>query len=189
MPQPYDVTSLDQLEMLALPIRTEIVETVSFVGPCSVGDMARLLGAKRPVLHFHVGKLLEVGLLQEAGTRGEGRRRAQLYRTPGAPIYVVYDRDDPCNVEITSQYARNMLARAQRLLAQAFASGKATTNGPDRDTYAAQLTAWLSNEEIAEVNGLIERLHEIMRPAETIAGKQLLSLTLGLAPLHPGEER
>ena len=189
MPKPYDVRSLQQLQMLALPVRTEIVETVSCLGPCSVGDVARLLGAKRPAIHFHMRKLVRVGLLIEAGTRGEGRKRETLYRTPGFPIYVIYDRDDPQKVAITSMYVRNMLARSQRLLAQSFESGKFTTNGPLRDTYATQLTAWLSGDDLIELNRLLEKLTELLRPSEAIEGKKLHCLTLGLSPLHPKEDQ
>jgi DNA-binding transcriptional ArsR family regulator len=185
---PYDILELAQLEALTLPIRTEIMETVSYIGPCSVSDLARHLGAKRPVLHFHVRKLLDTGLLLEAGTRGEGQRRENLYRTPGTPMYVVYDRDDPENVAITTQYARNILARAQRLLAQAFESGRICTGGDGRDTYAAQLTAWLTDEELATVNELIEQLHEVMKPSEPSDAKRLHTLTLALAPIRPGAD-
>ena len=60
-PRPFRIRSLVQLQTVALPVRTEIVESVSFLGPCSVRDLSRILGRKRPALHFHVLKLLEVG--------------------------------------------------------------------------------------------------------------------------------
>ena len=185
MTTPFDITSHEQLEAMALPIRTEIVEVVSYLGPCSIRELARFMDRKRPVLHFHVSKLVEVGLLLEAEARGEGRRREMLYRTLGAPLYVVYDRDDPFNVEMTIRYSKNILARAQRQLAASFSSGTAVTDGKGRDTHATQMTAWLSKSELTRANRLIQELQELMQPTEKITGKRLFSLTLGLAPMHP----
>lgn len=185
-PKPFRIRSLRQLEALALPVRTEIVETVSFLGPCSVGELARLLGRKRPVLHFHVDKLVGVKLLVRCGERGTGRQRETLYRTPGTPVFVVYDRDDPRNVELTARYSRNMLSHTTRLLARALRSRSIRTSGPHRDTYVAQMTAWLSDSELAEVNKLIERLHARLRPSPKTEGKKLCSFVLALTPLSPG---
>jgi hypothetical protein len=185
MPTGFDIKSHEQLEAMALPIRTEIVEIVSCLGPCSIRDLARIMDRKRPLLHFHVARLVDVGLLSEAGERGEGTRREQLYRTLGGPLFVVYDRDDPFNVEMTVRYSKNVLARAQRQLAKSFSSGAAVTDGKSRDTHATQVTAWLSNSELARVNQLIDELQGLLKPSPKIEGKQLLSLTLGLAPLHP----
>ena len=181
----FDIKSHEQLEAMALPIRTEIVEVVSYLGPCSTRDLARLMDRKRPVLHFHVSKLVDVGLLSKAGERGEGRRRELLYRTRGGRLYVVYDRDDPLNVEMTVRYSRNILSRAQRQLADSVSSGTATTDEKTRDTHATQMTAWLSSSELAQVNRKIEELNELLKPSQEIEGKQLISLTIGLAPLHP----
>lgn len=181
----FDIESHEQLEAIALPIRTEIVEVVSYLGPCSIRDLARLMDRKRPLLHFHVAKLVAVGLLLQAGERGEGRRRELLYRTIGGPPYVIYDRDDPFNVEMTIRYSKNILARAQRQLADSFASGAAITDGKHRDTHATQMTAWLSRSELARANRMIEELQKLLKPSKEIEGKQLFSLTLGLAPLRP----
>jgi len=63
--------------------------------------------------------------------------------------------------------------------------GSAVTNGKNRDTHATQMTAWLSNRELAKLNQLVEELRDLMKPSQEIKGKQLLSLTIGLAPLDP----
>ena len=44
----FDIKSHEQLEAMALPIRTEIVEVVSYLGPCSIRDLARLKLAWSP---------------------------------------------------------------------------------------------------------------------------------------------
>jgi hypothetical protein len=181
----FDIKSHEQLREMALPIRTEIVEIVSFLGPCSIRELARYMGRKRPALHFHVARLMEVGLLLEAGDRGEGRRRESLYRTVGAPLYMVYDRDDPLNVDMTIRYSKNILSRAQRQLADSFSSTRAVTDGPERDTHATQMTAWLSKSELARLNKILGELGDLLKPSDKIEGRKLYSLTLGLAPIDP----
>ncbi|GJM17975.1 MAG: hypothetical protein DHS20C14_01880 [Phycisphaeraceae bacterium] len=88
-------------------------------------------------------------------------------------------------VALTIRYAKNVLARAQRLLGRSFEARGARTRGPFRDTGAIQLTAWLSDDELREVNRHIGLLAERMKPTRPSAGKRLISLTLGLAPFHP----
>jgi len=185
MSSAFDIKSHEHLAAMALPIRTEIVEIVSNLGPLSIGDLSRLMDKKRPLLHFHVSKLLAIGLLLGAGERGDGRSRELLYRTPDGPLYVVYDRNDPINVEMTARYSKNILARAERQITKSFSLGSAVTNGKNRDTHATQMTAWLSNRELAKLNQLVEELRDLMKPSQEIKGKQLLSLTIGLAPLDP----
>jgi len=181
----FKIRSPEQLEAISLPIRTEIVECVACLGPCSVGDLSEIMGQKRPVLYFHVEKLVAAGLLLPDGERGEGRRREITYRTPGTPVYIIYDRDDPHNIELTTRYSKNLFTQIQRQLAKAFASRAAVTNGPSRDTYANQMTAWLSADELSEVNDLIKKLTVLMKPSQPAPGKSLHNLTLGLAPLKP----
>lgn len=135
-----------------------------------------------------MGKLVDVGLLLEAGERGEGRRRETLYRTPGSPVLVQYDPDDPRKVELTSRYARNMLSRSRRLLERALESGAARTSGAARDTYVAEMTAWLSDKDLAAVNRLITQLHRRLRPAPRRKGTKLCRFALALTPVFPGEE-
>ncbi len=183
----FEVTSHLQLEALSLPIRTEIVETLASLGELSIRELGEIMGRKRPVLHFHVDRLVEVGLLRKTGERGEGRKREALYSTPPGHFYVIYDRDDPVNVELTTRYTKNMFSRGLRLLAGAFKTGSIETSGAKRDTYATQMTAWLSPRELAEVNRRIEELHALLQPSQENAGKRLFSLTLGLSPLHPEE--
>jgi hypothetical protein len=183
--KPYNIRSIRQLEVMALPIRTEIVESVASLGPCSVADLSRVTARKRPALHFHVGKLVEVGLLVEAGDRGEGRNRETLYRTPGFPVYIIYDRNNPKNIEMTTRYSKNLLTQAQRFLARAFRSTTIRTSGRRRDTYVTQMTSWLTAAELVEVNEHIKALHALMRPETAQKGKRLFRLTLALSPLHP----
>ncbi len=181
----FDIRSIEQLEAMSLPIRTEIVESVGSLGTCSVADLSRVTGRKRPALHFHVDKLVEVGLLIAAGDRGEGRSREVLYRTPGYPMYFVYDRNDPKNIEMTTRYSKNLLTQAQRFLAGAFRSTTIRTSGRRRDTYVTQMTSWLTATELAQVNKHINALHDIMRPRTAHEGKRIFRITLALSPLHP----
>ncbi len=188
MRESFLITSHEQLATLSLPVRTEIVECVASLGPCSIRELADVMSQKRPVLHYHVDKLVAVGLLIPAGERGTGRRRQQLYSAPGKQVFIVYDRDDPRNVDLTTRYTKNLFTRAYRLLSRAFSSGTVQTSGPERDTYATQMTAWLAKEELVAVNKLIAELHSRLQPTKSSKNKRLYSLTLGLSPLHPEGE-
>ena len=91
----FEVVRDDQIEVMASPARLEILDAVRSTGPCSIADIAALLGRPADSLYYHVRQLVEVDLLIPCGTRPTSRRHEELYRTPARRIRTPFAADDP----------------------------------------------------------------------------------------------
>ena len=82
--QTYWIMTPDQLAAMASPRRQDIVDRLAATGPLSVKELAAQIGARPPALYHHIERLLEVGLIVEAGTRTVRRKRETALRDAGA---------------------------------------------------------------------------------------------------------
>jgi len=150
----------------------------------SAADIARLLGKRRPAIHYQVKYLAELGLLEPAGKRGSGRREQVLFRTPGRPMGVVFRRGDPDNVRLTIAYVKSLLQRARRVISKAFESPRVRTRGERRNTHATQITCRLDGEQLKAVNRCIEELRSLCSPETLEADGELFLVTVTLSPIE-----
>ncbi|MEM6672494.1 MAG: helix-turn-helix domain-containing protein [Planctomycetota bacterium] len=179
----FEITDPDQLEAIRLPVRAEIVDVVSGLGPVSCCEIAGVLGMRRPAVHYQVNRLLDVGLLLPAGERGDGRNRVALVKTPAREMSLRYAPGDRRKAEQITSYVKLALQRARRLLDRAFTSGRAVTRGSKRNTHVAQSTCRLTASQLARVNQLIDELVAEVAPrgADDEGAHHLL--TIALAPI------
>ncbi len=180
----YDIVDHAQLAAVTQPLRMEIVDLVAHHGPCSIGEVADLMGRARSTLYFHVDKLCEVGLLLAAGERGDGRAREALYRAPGVPVDIVFNSDDPIVVEATIRYASNILARAKRALTAAFASKRVTTDGPRRNAHIDQTSCWLDETQLAKMNQHLDAIRDIVATGPKRRHAELHLITVAISKLE-----
>jgi DNA-binding transcriptional ArsR family regulator len=77
--EPLDIVALGAA--LACPTRVQMLATIS-ENPKSVGELAHLVGVRQPTASFHVGRLLEAGLVivEVVGTRRVVSLRAKELR-------------------------------------------------------------------------------------------------------------
>ena len=74
-----EISSPRQILVLASPVRQDILDTVAAAGPCSVADLARLLGMPADGLYYHIRSLSLAGLLKLTSAKGKrGRGEARL---------------------------------------------------------------------------------------------------------------
>jgi DNA-binding transcriptional ArsR family regulator len=183
------VRDVAQIRALRSPLRQEILDKAQALGPCSIADLARALGRPADGLYYHLRALLAAGLLRAAGERGEGRRREALFATAaeGDGLWLAYDPEDPANAEAVSGAVGGMLRLTQRTFTAAFEPGTVVA-GPARELWAARLEGWLTPDEVAEVNALLQGLRAAVgRPRAE--GRRLFALTCVLAPMAASEPR
>lgn len=191
----YSIRRADQLGALESTVCQEIVDLVGGAGPCSVRQMADLMGRRPDSLYYHVRKLKGAGLLIDQGTRGSGRRAEAVFDVPGRPLRLVYDPEEPDNVDAVTRIVASMLRSALRDFGQGFRPEVAVVEGQQRNLWAARLKGWMGDSEIAELNSLLGRILEIFhggaergdgdRPGRSpgkASGYRLHSLTWVLAP-------
>lgn len=188
---PLTIADPEQISSLASPVRQEIVDTVKALGPCSVAEVADELGRPADGLYYHLRRLLRSGLLVEAGERAAARGREKLYASPGGEhgIQLRYAPADPDNVEAVTRVVGGMMRVTERDFAAALSSGRVVVEGPLRDLWAARMKGWLSDAELAEARGLLDRLRELFERPRRGDDQRLHALTFVIAPVSASRRR
>ncbi len=153
------------------------------MGLCAIGDIARALNRAPENLYYHVARLIDVGLLREVGKRSTPGRPEVLYDMPAGKLRVLYDPEDPANVEAVTDVARSMLRVAEKDFRTGFLPGLAVASGPGRNLWAARTKGWVRPEDLAEVNRLLNRLADLLIDGNSSEGGSLIALTWILAPV------
>jgi DNA-binding transcriptional ArsR family regulator len=187
MSKPFLITSAKQLQVLASPGREEIVDVVALIGPCSITELAAVLGRSRNSLYYHVRALRDCGLLIEMRRSGEGKKMTAYYDPPGRPFAVHFDLSTKERKRAVVALARARIRTAARGFERACRPGAVKVDGPYRDLWATHLKGWLSDEELKEANELFARLiHLIGRSArKSVQDKKSYEFTFVLAPILP----
>lgn len=168
-----------QVRALESPMRQEIVDAVTAIGPCSIIELAAYLGRAADSLYFHVRRLVKVRLVQEVDRRKDGRHESAIYAMPGRSARIVYS--SPMRKSI-----RKVVSGALRLSLREFNLGLAEKNpqfsGPHRTLWGGRGKGWLSKADLAEVNRLLEQLSQILCRNEPGPDRQVYSLGWVFAP-------
>lgn len=166
------IRNATQIAALASPLRITLVDTLEAIGPCSIADLARAVGARPDALYYHLG------ILEKSGIVG---RDGAIVRTK-VELTLAYAADDQRNVAAITRVASSILRGALRAFRRAFKSG-VRTSGRRRELWAAQRTARLSASELEKVNRLLNELMDTFGGARKgEAGERLYSITFVLAP-------
>jgi len=184
MPDEYwQVDEPALIELLASPIRQEIVDTLGALGgPVSAAELALQLGRHVDGLYYHLGLLGKAGLIVESA---EGEDEVRRYALPGTgtlALRLAYPTDSEPGKRALSKFTHAMLKVAQEDFDTALEMPGIVTTGNGRQLWAARNKAWLSEDELAEANALLERLCDLMSQPRTPRRTQLLSCAFVLAP-------
>jgi DNA-binding transcriptional ArsR family regulator len=187
--QGFVISDVRQIRTLSSPIRQDILDAVTAIGPCSVSELAAAIGRRPDSLYYHVRRLVKVGLIREEPDGGAGRGELRL-DVPHNRFYLEYKPESRPNKTAVLRVAAAMVRSAERGFRRAFDPDVAVVAGPGRNLWASRTRGALTPADLAEVNALIARLHTIMRSGRrdrgpSVAGdRSLHELTVILAP-HP----
>ena len=186
----FPVADRRQIRALASPIRQDILDAVTAIGPCSVAELAAALGRPADGLYYHIKRLLDVRLLiakdDAGGLRLDSARKG---------LYLEYRPADRANRAGVLRVIGAMVRSAERTFRRGFVPGVAVVKGPRRNLWAGHSRGALSPAELAEVNRLLDRLNAVMRSGRRdrnrrrTANRSLYELTFILAPakgIRPG---
>lgn len=173
------ITDPAQIRALESPMRQEIVDAISAIGPCSINELGASLGRAADSLYFHVRKLVKVRLVHEVDSRKEGRHEAAIYAMTGRTARIVYS-------SAMKKSISKVVSGALRLSLREFNLGMTQKNpsfsGPYRSLWGGRTKGWLTMDDLAEVNRLLEQLSQIMSRNEPGHDRQVYSLGWVLAP-------
>lgn len=171
-----------QLEALASSARQELVDTFAAHGPCSIADIAPLLGRTPESLYFHVRKLVKVGLLLEAGVRRRNKRDETVYATPGRRMALGIESMTPRRRRALAAIVGASLRLLPGDIERGMSDPQAIMSGSRRTVYSARAKGWLSPDERARIAELFDEIESIMAGARPRAGSSLSAVAITLAP-------
>ena len=173
-----------QIRALASAVRQDIVDALESAGPCTIRELAGLLGRRPDALYYHLRVLSEVGLIAQVTSEGKGESGATV-DVLSRPLQLHYDLGDRSNREGVCRVVDAMARSAQRNFRRAFRPGEAEVEGPTRDLWAGRCQGWLSEADMREVNQLLSRILSIVRARHTPTRRaaKRREITFILAPL------
>ncbi len=178
------------IRILASPLRQELVDTLTALGgEASVAAIATQLGRHADGLYYHLRILCKAGLLMEVMDEHKQERRYRLAGAAQMPMRLAYHIASSEEASALREFANGMLQVASQDFEQALDIPDVVTEGSQRQLWAARNKAWLSAQELEEVNALLERICELMSRPRSQGCDQLMSCSFLLAPIAPRPKR
>src|SRR5262245_16376777 len=172
-----------QLQALASPLRLEIVSLYDAGEDLSVNEIAASLGRPVASMYFHVRKLERARLLDETGTRGQGRAAEVVYRTIADRIHVPLDPRRPVSVAAAVKTLRSILRQAAREFDAAAHSGALLRRRASGGVAGRRQRVWLTNADAAEARRRLDAFEAfLVRASKQSVGSEHVWTSL-LMPL------
>lgn len=189
------LSDVRELTALAHPVRMGIIEQLSLDSPLTATQLAERLDESPANCSWHLRKLAEHGVVEEA-EGGRGRRRP--WRMTEVGLQWDAQSEDPEERRAARALTQAMMSR---VLAR-FHDGHErleTDGGPDGVRWRAasggtETMAWLTADELAELNGevmgLLRRYEaRLVDAQQRPSGSRLCELVSWGLPVHvPGQE-
>lgn len=182
-----------QRDALASPLRLEIFGHFSPPDALSVRQLARRMGRSASSLYYHVHRLVDAGLLREAGERPRGTRTETLYEATASALRMAPDGSRETRDAILRTMAAGFRMAERDLEAALEGPGSSGEDGAGVPVFATRLHCRATDETLEAVKDHLRKALELIGPPEADgragadAGSHY-SLTLALLPLR-GRDR
>ncbi|MCO6512329.1 MAG: helix-turn-helix transcriptional regulator [Aridibacter famidurans] len=174
-----------KMKAISSPVAIEIVQALRQIGPASVSELGPAIGRKPNSLHYHVNKLVENGLVAKTGSQMSGARTETVYDVTAEKFLGGSLNTEAELKEYTKKSVNTILRLAARNYEKAVTDhAYVSEKGKKRNLLVQRLAGRLTGEQLAEINGLVDRIMEIF--ADNVASKdgKKISLTLAMTPLE-----
>lgn len=183
-PPVHIISEQSQIEALVSPVRGLLLSTLCSSGPCSVGELARLVGRKPRALYYHLDALVACGLVVEVGTRPTRRRQETLYDAVADTVMVdEHAVENPAWLDAHRRAIAASLRQAMRVHDAALTDPTTVTGGDCPELRMQTMQAQLTPEGLTRVMGKLEELLSMVREEREKRSGRFYSLTLSFAPV------
>ena len=180
----YKVKEPKRLRLLVSQLRQEILDIVRARRDCSAAEIAYDLAVPHDTIYYHLRKLVRAGLLVQRGKRAAIRRHEAYYSIPGDELQIEYDLSSSQSVKMLVKTISSLLLAARKDFKKGAYSRKASVKGKYRNLWGARMTAWLSKEDVAEIQHLLVQIEQKFRRSRRGRGKSLHAISWIIAPLE-----
>ncbi len=175
------IADAECIEVLASPVRQEIVDTMAALGgEACAATLAEELGRHADGLYYHLKLLAKSGLIVPL-EKAAGEE--QQYRLAGGgklPLRLAYRKQA---APALRKLVHGLAQVAEEDFGAALELDGVVLEGATRQLWAARNKGWLSQDELARANRLLEELCGLMSQPRTPERDQLLSFAFVLAPM------
>jgi DNA-binding Lrp family transcriptional regulator len=184
-------TNVNQLRVLASPVRIEIVGVFQSHGPMAIRELAEKLGRPADGLYHHVRQLQKAKILRIADTRRVGKRDEVVWELTAERFGHTEKPKTQAMRQAIVDTAASALRLANREFRQAVLAEKSarcqpSSPQPDESRSRTRLSrqrSWLTDQDLRELTAMLEHLETFLK--ERMGRKQgrPFALTLALVPL------
>jgi len=188
------IRTAEQFRALSAPATFEVFEALHGGGPATAAELGPRLGRKANSLHYHVKKLLRLGLVVQVDARRSGARTEAVYDVTAEHFQGPTIQKNLRMRKATTDAVAAILRLANRNFANASdRPGTLRDTGAARNILAERKKAWLGKRELAEANKHLDALARIFADNHDNQRGALCALTMVLTPLdqdgHPSGRR
>lgn len=154
-------------------------------GGISARDLSDRASMSPETIHYHLGKLRKLGLVEDVGTRETGARPERLFRLRYCSIVLKQGNRSKAFREEVARGVRVLLRKSEREYTQASSLDSDHVYRPRSFRAVAALTP----DDIAELHELEARVDQIFRNAQQAHrvgdtnGRERVALTITMAPI------
>ncbi len=177
------ISTVEQMEALASPVRQQIHVAMEMLGSCSVNELAHWMHRVPETLYYHVRMMEAVGILEIATTRNSGSRTETVFRLKGKRVRVDPKVHSPRFLKAMGKGCASFLRFAQRCFERGLERGAERTSGPRRSLRIEQSMVRLSPKDLAEMNRRLDGLQKFLAKADDPTLRSTYVVTLATAPL------
>lgn len=147
-----------QMRALDSSFRLELVASFQAKGVMSVAEVAATIGKPAKSTYYQIRELLRVNLIEEVGSRGEGRKREALYDVVADRIRLV---QDVLSIEYRENLAR-MVRSTLRKIERQYEAANAVLDGTDGNRECLFILSYTANLEEHEVREIRDRFQAVL---------------------------
>ena len=178
----YWVSKPAQLRVLSSPLRHDIVDRLTALGPLPVAALARSLGRQQTAIYRHLRTLEKSGLVRRLNTKGGRGRPATTYAAAAPVMRLARAPNIPGNRPPMARMARFIARQAAREYQDGFRSPNWTIEGAARNHWFFRLFAAPSPAKLARINKLLDELAELIWTPDPNPGR-LMSVSWFMSPV------
>ena len=164
------------------PVRTEILETLRLIGPCSIAEIGAVIDRPADTLYRHIAALQKAGFVRDAGYRKSGRHAEQLVDVVAEDFIIDFAGGEDLVAENQAIYhtAASFLGAMERTVRDTAAINGLDPREATRNISINYELSWLTPEKFREVRALIRQIKKLMDEGKRSREGTLVS-TLAIA--------
>lgn len=182
----FRIKTAAQLKAISSPVSFAIIQTLKQKGPLTVAKLGPKMGRKPNSLHYHIRKLLKIGMIRKVGTQRSGARTEVVYDV----VANRFEGSDLNEKPELRKLANESVASLLRLAARNFAEASQipeipVEKGKKRNIHARHYSARLTEDQLIELNSYFDKIQNVFASNIGSETGQMYSMTMVFNPL-PG---